>query len=105
MENLIPILSGMRRELEALTKKVALINKSQSQQLTESWCRKKDACKILGISARCLDQLTSSGAIPISKINGLIYIKVHDIQRLLDDHYDIGSSANSSSTLNPKSNV
>lgn len=94
----------MRRELELLSKTVALIIKTQSQRLAEEWNKKAQVLKILGISTRTLDKLTSSGKLPISKINGLIFIKTSDIERLLNDNYVDHTSTNYSSTFNTKTN-
>ncbi|HEY3373385.1 MAG TPA: helix-turn-helix domain-containing protein [Prolixibacteraceae bacterium] len=104
MSDLPIILSGMRRELELLSKSVTLIVKTQSQRLAEEWNRKQQASKILGISLRTLNKLTSSGKLPVSKVNGLIFIKTSDIERLLNENYIDHFSTNPSSTSNSKNN-
>lgn len=92
MQEIIPILSGMRRELEVLTKSVALINKTHAQRINEEWNRKPQVLKLLGISQRTLDKLTHSGKLPYTKINGLLYFRTSDVEKLLNDHYVRGTS-------------
>lgn len=99
MNDLLPTLIVMRRELQLLTQSVAKMCKTHAQRLTEEWNRKAQVLKILGISPRTLDQLIRSGLLPCSKINGLIYIKTSDIERLLNKNY-----VNHCSTFHPTSN-
>jgi len=104
MNDLGIILSGFKRDLDMLVKAVALINKTQSQRLKESWNNKKLSAQILGCSLRTINNLTSSGKLPISKINRLVFIKTSDIERLLNENYDKHSTDNNS-TFKTKSHV
>ena len=99
MDDILPTLIVMRRELQLLTKSLAKMSKTHAQRLIEEWNRKAQVLKILGISPRTLDRLTSSGMLPCSKINGLIYIKTSDVERLLNENY-----VNNSSTFKPNNN-
>jgi len=85
MEEFLPTLILLRRELQLLTKVVAQMNKTHEQRLQEAWVKKAQATKILGISPRTLDRLLSSGKLPFSKINGLVFIRTSAIEKLLDD--------------------
>ena len=101
---ILPLLIVMRRELQLLTKAVAQISKTHAQRLIEEWNKKAQVLKMLGISTRTLDKLTSSGKLPVSKVNGLIYIKTTDIEKLLNENYVDHSSINQPSNFNPISN-
>ena len=103
MEDLISILSGMRRELECLVKSLAQVKKSHTQCLTEEWNRKPQVLKMLGISKRTLGKLTHTGQLPFAKINGILYFRTSDVERLLNDHY-VSPSAESTALTSKTNN-
>ena len=53
----------------------------------EDWLDNKDVVIQLHISQRTLLKLRSDGTLPYSRINGKIYYRRQDIQKLLADHY------------------
>lgn len=87
MNDLLVLYSEIKREMQGIKRSLAKIVESQSHRLVEEWCRKEECMKIMGISARTLHRLTSSGKLPFSKVNGLIFIKTTDIERLLNENY------------------
>jgi len=99
MEKILAILIVMRRELQVLLKAVTQLNRTQIQKLSEEWVKKDEVLKSLGISKRTLSKLTSTGTLPYVKVNGLLYFKVSDIQKLMEENYIPSSTANDS---NPK---
>lgn len=87
MEDLVVLCRQMKNELQGVVKSLATISKTKEQLLLENWVRKDQAMKILGVSSRTFQRLTHSGQLPCSKVNGMIYIKVSDIDLLLNSHY------------------
>lgn len=57
------------------------------QTLLEDWLDNQDVMKILHISPRTLQTLRSNGTLPFSRINGKIYYRRQDIQKILADNY------------------
>ncbi|MBR6774296.1 MAG: helix-turn-helix domain-containing protein [Bacteroidales bacterium] len=53
----------------------------------EDWLDSQDVVHQLHISQRTLLKLRSDGTLPYSRINGKIYYRRQDIQKLLADNY------------------
>lgn len=87
MSDLGPILAGMRRELEGMSRSMAQMNKTHVAALSEEWITKSQAMAVLHISSRKLEYLKSSGRLPYSKVQGMIYFKVTDVEQLLQQNY------------------
>lgn len=87
MSDLGPILAGMRRELEGMSRSLAQMNKTHVAALSEEWITKSQTMALLRISSRKLEYLKSSGRLPYSKVQGMIYIKVSDVEQLLQQNY------------------
>lgn len=51
------------------------------------WMNGLEASYALGMSYKTLLRLRKSGALPYSKVNGKIYFKKEDIDKLLDNNY------------------
>lgn len=68
------------------------LNDEQIHNLIESttledWIDNQDVMNILHITARTLQSLRSNGILPYSRINGKIYYRRQDIQKILADNY------------------
>ena len=87
MNDLITLYSEIKKDVQGLSKALAKITLSHSKRLAEEWNRKDEAMRILRISPRTLNRLTSTGKLPFSKINGLVFIKTSDIEHLLNENY------------------
>lgn len=87
MNDLLVLYSEIKRDLQGMKRSLAKIAESHSHGLMEEWCRKEECMKIMGISARTFSRLTGSGKLPFSKVNGLVFIKTADIERLLNENY------------------
>jgi len=87
MNDLVTLYSDLKRDIQGITKSLVKISENHSHKLTEEWNRKPDVMRIMGISARTLNRLTASGRLPFSKVNGIVYIKTIDVQRLLNENY------------------
>lgn len=87
MENLVTLFSQLRKDLQGIIKTLANLSKTQEQVLLEKWIRKERAVKALGISSRTFQRLTTSGQLPFSKVNGIVFIKITDLDELLNNNY------------------
>lgn len=94
MSDILPILSGIRRDMEALTRSVAQMTKTHAQQLSEEWVNKDQVMAILKISSRTLETLKSKGILPYTKIQGIFYFRTADIENLLKENYVKNGSIN-----------
>ncbi|MBC8319892.1 MAG: helix-turn-helix domain-containing protein [Bacteroidetes bacterium] len=57
------------------------------KNMRNEWLDLQETCQVLRISKRTLQFYRQQNLLPGSKIHGKVYIKVKDIQRMLDDHY------------------
>lgn len=94
MSDILPILSGIRRDMEALTRSVAQMSKTHAQQLSEEWITREQVLAILKISSRSLETLKSKGILPYTKIQGIFYFRTADIENLLKENYVNNASIN-----------
>lgn len=53
----------------------------------EDWLDNQDVMNLLHVSPRTLQSLRSNGTLPYSRINGKIYYRRQDIQKILADNY------------------
>ena len=63
------------------------INKLVEHTALEDWLDNQDVMQMLHISVRTLQTLRSNGTIAYSKVNGKIYYRRQDIQKILADNY------------------
>lgn len=87
MNEILILFGEIKREVQGLSKALAKFSKTHAQRLMEEWNRTPEVMKILGISLRTLNRLTSSGKLAHSKVNGIIYVKTTDIEQLFNDNY------------------
>lgn len=87
MSELLPILSGIKREMEVLTRTVTQMSKTHAQQLSEEWVTKEQVMAMLKISPRTLETLKRKGILPYTKIQGMFYYCTSDIEKLLKENY------------------
>lgn len=87
MSDILPILSGIKRDMEVLTRTVAQMSKTHAQQLNEEWLIKEQVMAILKISARTLETLKKKGILSYTKIQGMFYYSTADIEKLLKENY------------------
>ncbi|MGE5521500.1 MAG: helix-turn-helix domain-containing protein [Candidatus Dadabacteria bacterium] len=99
MSDIIPILSGIRRDMEALQRTVAQMSKTHAQQLSEEWVTKEQVMAILKISPRTLETFKRKGILPFTKIQGMFYFRTADIENLLKQNYVKNGTARGSGGL------
>lgn len=94
MNDLTVLYSEIRQDMQGMKKSLAKIADGHSKRLMEEWVRRDEAARILGISTRTVSRLTYSGKLPYSKVNGTVYIKTKDIERLLTENFNQSVSLN-----------
>ena len=62
-------------------------NNLVEQTHLNDWIDNQDVMETLHISPRTLQTLRSNGTLPFSRINGKIYYRRQDIQKILADNY------------------
>lgn len=78
------LLSG---ELKEVKVHLQFLHKTRVQHFKEAWVDGADAMEVLKISRRTLSKLRNSGELPFSQINGKLYYKLSDIEKLLEANY------------------
>ena len=104
MQELLSIISSIKRDIELLSKSMDAMNKTHAQYLSEEWITSDQAMKILKICPRTLNSLKSSGKLPYSKVQGTIYFRTVDIENLLKQNYVSPLSANAYSIVKAEYN-
>ena len=104
MNEILPILSGIKLEMATMNKSLTKMIKTHAQILSEQWVTSDQVKATLDISNRCLANLKKSGQLPYSKINGLIYYRTVDIENLLKLNYTATTSTDNGSNLKTKTN-
>lgn len=69
--------------------KLGLTQNSSSINLKQQWMTGLEVGHALNMSAKTLQRLRKSGALPYSKVNGKIYFKRADVDQMLEDNYQI----------------
>ncbi len=76
-------LENFKQEMLAEIEK--LLSKHQSQP-ARKWLKSHQVMRMLAISPGTLQHLRLKGVLPFSKVGGVIYYDLDDIQQMLDDH-------------------
>ena len=105
MQEIIKLVSAIRKDIEELRSLVAHLAKTHAQRINEEWLTLDQVMVILKISGSTLKNLKQSGKLPYSKINGLSYFRTIDIENLLKRHYINPSSKDNNFTFNNDSDV
>ena len=104
MSELLPILSGIKHEMETMNKSLTKMTKTHATLLSEEWITKDQVMAVLKISLRTLETLKASGKLAFSKISGIIYFRTMDIENLLKLNYVDTTSTDNNSTFNNQTN-
>ncbi len=59
---------------------------SQTSTTSKKWLKGKAVMDMLGISASGLQNFRINGVLPYSKISGIIYYRLSDIEKILQDN-------------------
>lgn len=74
----------LQNKLDGLSKKIDSLSVSYNKP---KWYNTEQVCQYLRISKRCLSNYVSQGKLKASKISGLNYFLVEDIDKLLEENY------------------
>lgn len=87
MEDLQTLMLSIQKDLKDLKNEIASINKHKDPFFIENWLMKDKVIKLLNISQRSFTRLIVNNKLPFSKINGRIYVKIEDLESLLEKNY------------------
>lgn len=87
MQELLSLVLDLSCELKTVRAYLEVITKSKMELLRDSWLDANGVIAVLRISKRTLQHLRKSGQLPFSKVNGKIYYKMEDIEKLLESNY------------------
>ena len=59
---------------------------SEKSSTTKKWLRSVEVKELLGVSSGTLQNLRINGTLPFSKMGGIIYYNVEDIQKILKNN-------------------
>lgn len=104
-DQILPILSGIKLEIQTMNKSLSRMIKSHVQVLSEEWITKEQVMAVLKISKRTLETLKGSGKLPFTKIMGSTYFRTVDLENLLKLNYVNPSSTDNNSTFKTTSHV
>lgn len=74
-------------DIKALRNEVSNYQKENASPLTDKWLDNQEVCQLLNISKRTLQNHKTNGVIPFSQIEGKIYYKASDVEKLLESNY------------------
>jgi len=85
---ILPIISGMKLEMQSLAQSMSKMSKTNYQLLEEEWLTKEQVLAILQVSLRTLEYLKSSKKLSYSKVGRTVRFKTSDVEKLLNDNYN-----------------
>lgn len=92
MNEVIRSLLHLSGELKEVKVHLEFLKKSRVEYFKEAWVDSADVLDILRISKRTLQSLRDTGDLPFSRINGKLYYKLSDIEKLLEANYSANKS-------------
>lgn len=81
------VFKSFMEKIDEIKDKIDDFKNETGTSLSEKWADNTDFCKILHISKRTAQSMRDSKQINFSKINGKIYYRILDIEKLLMDNY------------------
>lgn len=80
------VFKSFMEKIDEIKDKIDDFKKESEITLPERWVDNADFCQILNISKRSAQSMRDSKQINFSKINGKIYYRILDIEKLLKDN-------------------
>ena len=87
MQEVLNLVKVIKTDIANLSKKVEEMSKTHAQQLNEEWIQRDQVMRILKISERKLQSMRDNGTLPFSQIDGKIYYRTSDVEKLLNNNY------------------
>ena len=60
--------------------------KDRDSSTSGIWLRSSEVCTMIGISASSLQNFRNSGILPFTKLNGTIFFKKEDIEKIMESN-------------------
>ena len=77
----------VRNSINQLHTDIKDVVKKATNPLQETWLDNQDACNILKVSTRTLQNYRDNGTLPFSNLGGKIFYKAADIEAVLYHNY------------------
>lgn len=87
MAELVQLILELSSSVKQMTALMLVMKQTRAEHFHQSWIDCEQALNMLRISKRTLRSMRDSGTLPCSRLNGKIYYKVDDIEKLLNQHY------------------
>lgn len=87
MQEVLNLVKVIKTDIANLSKKVEEMSKTHAQQLNEEWIQRDQVLRILKIGERKLQLMRDNGTLPFSKVDGKIYYRTSDVEKLLRSNY------------------
>lgn len=87
MQEVLNLVNVIKTDIANLSKKVEEMSKTHAQQLNEEWIQRDQVMRILKIGERKLQSMRDNGTLPFSKIDGKIYYRTSDVEKLFNSNY------------------
>lgn len=87
MAELVQLILELSSSVKQMTALMLVMKQTRIEHFHQSWIDCEQALNMLRISKRTLRSMRDSGILPCSRLNGKIYYKVDDIEKLLNQHY------------------
>lgn len=78
---------ALKTQIEQYNTEVKQVIRNAINPLQEKWLDNQDACGVLKVSKRTLQNYRDNGTLPFSNLGGKIFYKAADIEAVLDDNY------------------
>ncbi len=74
-------------KINEIKSKMDVKSSPDKPRLKEDWLDAQEACVLLKISKRTLQGYRRNGLIPFSHVNGKVFFKARDIEKVLEKNY------------------
>lgn len=88
MQEILNLVKVIKTDIANLSKKVEEMSKTHARHLNEEWIQRDEVLKILKIGKRKLQTMRDNAQIPFSQIDGKIYYRTSDVEKLFKDNYN-----------------
>jgi K+-sensing histidine kinase KdpD len=75
----------LQSKLDLIVSVITEIKSQQAERVLDEWMDNHDVCELLKISPKTLQRLRAAGAVTYSRINGKIFYRPSEIQRLMEE--------------------
>jgi len=94
MNNIEELILDLAQEIEIIKTFIKSLRKTRFDRFSESWIDGQDVMQALHISKRTLQSLRDNNTMPFSRLNGKLYYKLSDIEKMLEANYSKNTHGN-----------